>query len=113
MEINLEIWLSAPNFLTDFDFAPPLARFLEWKLKLHDVITKNLKLYCVLLEMYYQTCTYSFLWELPTIPSSAETVLTLPGLILALEHVGYFCSYVNPNIWGSDERTAGTKASDG
>lgn len=50
MEINLEIWLSAPSFLTDFDFAP-LSRFLEWRLKLHDPITKNLKLYYVVLEM--------------------------------------------------------------
>lgn len=52
MEINLEIWISAPTFLTDFDFVP-LAKILEQTLKLHDLITKHLKLYCVLLPDLY------------------------------------------------------------
>lgn len=77
MEVNLEIWLSAPCFLTDFVF-DLLATFLEWRLKLRGLITKHLKLYYILLEMYcYQTCIYSFWWELPTIPHQLRQLSVL------------------------------------
>lgn len=64
---------------------PPSPNFWNEGYNLHDLISKHLKLYYVLLEMYYyQTFIYSFWWELSTVPSSAETVVWAHGLVLPL-----------------------------